>query len=186
MKTNNVTDAQLAAFAKRSHELYCRITKGTLSVERVLAGMQDLIRGKFSKPAALAQMIADAGFRPGRFNPNITERNFPLDKQGAYDASGLRLFGGHREWTIAEVEAAVESEGGRLEGLVRGLAYLKANPGALGDGPIVFPASSWKHPDSYVGIPCANLYDGEPWLSLFLHGRDDRWDRRYRFLVSGK
>lgn len=186
MKTTTVTDAQIATYTRREKELYRRLTEGTLPVERVLVGMQDLIEGKFGKPVTLAQMIADAGFRPDRFSIDITERNFPLEKEGAYDASGLSLFGGAREWSIAEVEAAVKPDGGRLEGLVRGLAYLKANPDALKDGPIVFPASSWVSPDGGVYVPYACLGGGEPRLYLVWDARGSRWDRRYRFLVSGK
>ncbi len=134
----------------------------------------------------LVRMIAAAGFLPGRFNIDITEEHFPLDKEGAYDASGLEIFGGDREWSIAEVKAAVEPKGGRLEGLVRGLAYLKANPDALKGGPIIFGASSWVNPDGCVSVPYAVLGDGEPWLRLPWVVRDDRWGRHCRFLVSGK
>ena len=151
--------------------------------------MAELVVGAKSEAKSLmtlAQMIADAGFPPDRFDAEINELNFPLGKEGAYDASGLSLFGDDREWTIAEVEAAVKSNGGRLEGLVRGLAYLKANPDALKDGPIVFPASSWVSPGGSVRAPRADLYGGEPWLDLDWDGRGVRWYRRCRFLVSGK
>lgn len=47
MKTTTVTDAQIATLARRQHEIYRRLTEGTLPIERVLAGMQDLIEGKF-------------------------------------------------------------------------------------------------------------------------------------------
>ena len=129
----------------------------------------------------LAQMIDAAGL----FSTDINERNFPLDKEGVYDASGLYLMR-DREWTINEVEAAVKRGGGRLEGLVRGLAYLKANRDALKDGPIVFPASSWVL-RGRVSVPFASLVGGDaPWLLLIEDGRDNRWPRHFRFLVSGK
>lgn len=44
MKTN-VTDDQLAAFSRRTNELYRRMTEGTLPAERVLTGLQALIEG---------------------------------------------------------------------------------------------------------------------------------------------
>jgi hypothetical protein len=135
----------------------------------------------------LAQMIADAGFKPERVNGSIVEQHFPLDKEGIYDASGLRLFGGDREWAINEVESAVKPGGGRLEGLVRGLAYLKANHDALkAAGPILFPASPWVRADGNVDVPCAVLDDGEPRLLLSWDDRVRRWTRHHRFLVSGK
>lgn len=132
-------------------------------------------------------MIAAAGFRPDRVNTDIVERHFPLDREGAYDASGLELFGGDREYSINDVEATIKPKGGRLEGLVRGLAYLKANPDALKDGPVVFPASSWVKPEGGVYIPYADkLGDDEPRLLLLWGGRDRRWGWFHRFLVSGK
>jgi hypothetical protein len=143
-------------------------------------------KGVSAPGKGLGQMIADAGFRPDRVDRNINERNFPLDKQGAYDASGLRLFGGDGAYSMNGVETAVRLEGGRLEGLVPGLAYLKANPEALKDGPIVFPASAWMDPDGGVSVPCAGLDGGEPWLDLGWVGRGFRWRRPCRFLVSCK
>jgi hypothetical protein len=157
-----------------------------LSDKKLRVKMAQLLVGT-SATMTLAQMIADAGFPSGRFSTDIHEQNFPLDKEGAYDASGLYLIGGDREWTINEVESAVKPGGGRLEGLVRGLAWLKANSEALKDGdPIVFPASSWVDADGDVLVPCARLDDGEPWLGLDWGGRDGRWNRPFRFLVSGK
>ncbi len=137
-------------------------------------------------PTTLAQMITDAGFPPGRFNTDITEQHFPLGNERAYDATGLSLFGGDRGWSIAEVEVAIKPNGGRLEGLVRGLAYLKANPDALKDGPIIFPASSWVSPGGCVGVPYAFMDACGSWLRLYLDVRAHRWSRIFRFLVSGK
>ena len=136
--------------------------------------------------STLVQMIADAGFTPDRYDPDITERNFPLEYEGSYNASGLNLFGGDREWSINEVEAAVTLEGGCLEGLVRGMAYLKTNPNALKDGPIILPASSWVFPDGSARVLFAGLGGGKPWLDLNWSVRSHRWPWHYRFLVSGK
>ena len=137
------------------------------------------------RPRTLIEMIAAAGFLASRVNSDINERNYPLAKEGFFDPAGLYLFGGEREWTINEVKAAVAAEGGRLEGLVRGLAYLKANPKALKDGPIVFPASSWVHPHGLL-VPYAFVDGGEPSLVLLWVSPEHRWRRHYRFLVSRK
>jgi hypothetical protein len=138
-----------------------------------------------SAPKTLAQMIVDAGLRPNPINGDIIDQHFPLDKEGEYDASALRLFGGDHAYTINEVDAAIKLEGGRLEGLVRGLAYLKENPEALKNGPIVFSATSWRAPDGRVYVPCVHLVFGEPWPScLSWSVRTGTWDPHCRFLVS--
>ena len=145
-----------------------------------------LLVASSGRVSTLARMIADAGFTPARCSSDITEEHFPLGREGPYDASGLRLFGGGEEWSIDGVEAAIKPGGGRLEGLVRGLAYIKANPGILKGGPVVFPASSWVDPGGFVYVPFAGLDGGEPWLGLFWVFRAGRWLRRCRFLVSGE
>lgn len=136
-----------------------------------------------TKYMSLAEMIAAAGFPSDRVHAGINERLFPLAYEGIFSPTGLRLFGGDREWTLAEAEAAAQSDGRWFAGLVRGLAYLKANPGALKDGPIAFPAYTCS---GNPRVPYARLVDGGgPWLDLkqVLYVAT-RWDRRCRFLVG--
>ena len=46
MKTNIVSDAELATFARRTNELYRRLTEGTLPANVVLGGLQGLIENR--------------------------------------------------------------------------------------------------------------------------------------------
>jgi hypothetical protein len=177
------TSQQKAAFLDRHTRILEGFMSGRLPPELVADAFQRIFEGEFPLPKTLAAMIAATGFAENRFNGSINERNFPLKKEGAFDASGLSLFGGDREWSIAGVKAEVEVKGGRIEGLVRGLAYLKANPDALKDGPIVFGASSWVDVGSVL-VPCAYLDGGEPCLGLDWGGPEGRWGRHFRFLVS--
>lgn len=183
----------LAAF---NHQLFSALEQKGISEEQ----LYELLKAENStfinkvaevfagavKVTTLAQMIAAAGFMPNRVSSYLTEHNFPLKKEGSYDTSGLGLYGGDREWSIIEIEAIIKPTRGRLEGLVRGLAYLKANPDALKDGPIVFPASSWVGLGGRIYIPYADFDDGELLLDLGRRDRIGRWNPRCRFLVSGK
>ncbi len=45
--SQNIADAEKAAFLDRTHELYARVKKGTLPMSAVLAGLQKLVEGDF-------------------------------------------------------------------------------------------------------------------------------------------
>lgn len=132
----------------------------------------------------LAQMIAAAGFKPEHVSPNIAERNFPLENEGLFYASGLELYNYDCQRTIAEMEALIKPDGGRFEGLVRGLAYISANPDALKDGAIIFPGSSWMGPGGHkLWYPYAGLNRDGLWLDLGWGGHLGHWPP-CRFLYS--
>ena len=47
MTTNVVSDEQLGVLGRRYHDLFRRLREGTLPIDKVLAGMQDIIEGNF-------------------------------------------------------------------------------------------------------------------------------------------
>lgn len=58
MTTNLVSDEQLGILGRRYNDLFRRVREGTLPMERVLAGMQDLIEGNFDAiPQGLRRLI---------------------------------------------------------------------------------------------------------------------------------
>jgi len=58
MTTSVVSDEQLGIFHRRTMDLSRRLREGTLPIEQVLAGMQDLIEGNFDKvPQGLRRLI---------------------------------------------------------------------------------------------------------------------------------
>ncbi|MFA6604181.1 MAG: hypothetical protein WCT10_05115 [Patescibacteria group bacterium] len=65
MTTKNVvTDQQLGILARRQNDLFRRVREGTLPVDRVLTGMQDLIEGKFDTAPASTCHLIDCDARP--------------------------------------------------------------------------------------------------------------------------
>lgn len=136
----------------------------------------------------LLPMISGADFDVSNVSTLINFGNFPLDEEGPYDASGLALFeSGGREWSIGEVWEAIQGGGRRkLEGLVRGLAYLKGKAGVLlSNGPIVFPASAKSVPFSgEVLVPYAILRDGEPHLDVYRARLGEHLSANHRYLIS--
>ncbi|MDD5438122.1 MAG: hypothetical protein PHC70_03180 [Patescibacteria group bacterium] len=63
MTTRVVTDELLGIYTRREHELFTRLSKGILSIDRVLDGLQNLMEGNFDAiPACLHRLIdCDAG-----------------------------------------------------------------------------------------------------------------------------
>ncbi len=184
MKTTASND-QIAAFARRSNELYRRMVEGTLDPERSLAGLQALIEGKFPIPTTLAEMIADCKFH--YVNTDITEANFPFAGPVA-DVSDMLTVSqkdlGGKNMTTAEIEAAIDRKGYRRATLAELLAWAVAKWN--GKDLVVALGSSWVNPDGLRLVPY--LYGGGDGrrLNLGWGHPENRWCEDDLFLVVRK
>ncbi|KKW36868.1 MAG: hypothetical protein UY82_C0009G0001 [Candidatus Uhrbacteria bacterium GW2011_GWC2_53_7] len=64
MTTSVVSDEQLGIFHRRTMDLSRRLREGTLPIEQVLAGMQDLIEGNFDKLPQSMRCLIDCDAQP--------------------------------------------------------------------------------------------------------------------------
>ena len=64
MTTNVVTDEQLGILARRQNDLFRRVREGTLPVDLVLKGIQDLIEGNFDPAPRPSGRVLDFDKRP--------------------------------------------------------------------------------------------------------------------------
>lgn len=185
MKTDKtVTEAQLAAYTRREHDLYRRIMEGSLPIEQVLAGLQDLIEGKFVAPGVvrtLADMLAAGKY--GYVNPDITAKTFPVNP-ALYTTVGCKPFHFNKRMKTAKVFAAIRAEGYEPDPIEKLLAYGEENPEEQRKYPIVGLGSSWVDPHGDRDFPYLGECARGRSVSLDWGGLGSEWREDCRFLAS--
>lgn len=186
MKTDKfaVTETQLAAYTRREHDLFRRVMEGTLPIERVLAGLQDLVEGKFVAPGVvrtLADMLAAGKY--SYLNPNITEKNFPVNP-ALYTIEGSKLYHFNKRMKTAQVFVAIRADGYEPDGLEKLLAYGAEHPEEQRKYPIIGLGSSWVDPGGDRNVPYLGESDRERYMDLDWDGPGGEWDEHCRFLAS--
>lgn len=179
MKTN-ISNDQIVTFTKRSHELYRRITEGSLSAEAVLAGLQKLVEGQFPSPQTLAEMI-----KAGHYdwtNDDITEKKFTVDPS-RFTTANTKVYH-FNKWMSTEAVVPEMAEDGYEPAFIENLlAYGAENPEEQRKYPIVALGSSCVRRNGHV---CSPYLDGDDDRSLNLHWRGCDWYGSYRFLAVRK
>ena len=181
MKTT-VTNDQIASFARRSAELYGRMMKGTLSAERVLAGLQALIEEKRGI-STLEDMIAVG--RYDRADPEITKRRFPVNPE-RFTTAGITLCRFNKVMKTEDVVAEM-ARGGYEPSTIEPLLALGAeNPDWRSKFPIVALGSSQVDPYGYRRVLYLCGPVGQCRLCLDWDGPEDRWHGYCWFLAARK
>ncbi|MBW3537948.1 hypothetical protein KY386_00470 [Candidatus Parcubacteria bacterium] len=186
------TQAELAAWAVRSNQLFEMFKTGVRPAEEVLALLQRGINGQFTDALlsgncplvidfdrSIAEMVAAGGY--DHANDDITYEHFPVSESGTVKACAIFVHL-NRVVTDAEVVLAEIDRLGLRPGTMPELLALGAHyPDLQRQFPIVALGSVWTNPHGRRGVGC--LWSSSPLRYLDLHWFGDRWYSHDRFLA---